>query len=251
MLPTSPSERNSWPVMDSTATTTGVDSRRLAIKHLKAALSDGKDWPEALLEAMSLWTLPEERRKRRKNNYFIAGEAFDWLLLAERLLDETRRAVPQDELEMLLFEGKFPERFDTERVQEILGVDKYRGYLNFYYGVTVEEALQLACELELRKRDTSNGVRYRNAYADKAFPKIYLKTREELLSMFRESKKADPEEIESMAEHRAFTYWLFKYRWANSDKARIASDTTKGLRQLELMEAASRSRRRVVVPAGR
>ncbi len=237
--------------MDSRTTTTGVDTRRLAIKHLKAALADGKDWPEALLEAMALWTVPEERRKKRKHNYFIAGEAFDWLLLAERLLDETRRAVPQDELETLLFEGKFPDRFDTERVQEILGVDKYRGYLNFYYGVTVEEALQLACELELRKRDTSNGVRYRNAYADKAFPKIYLKTREELLSMFRESKKDESDGIESMAEHRAFTYWLFKYRWANSDKARIASDTTKGLRQLELMEAASKNRRGIVVTAGR
>ena len=229
--------------MDSTTTATGVDTRRLAIKHLKAALADGKDWPEALLEAMALWTVPEERRKKRKHNYFIAGEAFDWLLLAERLLDEARRTVPQDELERLLFEGKFPDRFDTERVQEILGVDKYRGYLNFYYGVTVEEALQLACELELRKRDTSNGVRYRNAYADKAFPKIYLKTREELLSMFRESKKDESDGIESMAEHRAFTYWLFKYRWANSDKARIASDTTKGLRQLELMEQATRLKR--------
>ena len=235
--------------MDSTTTATGVDSRRLAIKHLKSALSDGRDWPEALLEAMALWAVPEERRRRRKHSYFIAGEAFDWLLLAERLLDETRGVVPQEELETLLFEGKFPDRFDTERVQELLGVDKYRGYLNFYYGVTVEEALQLACELELRKRDTSNGVRYRNAYAEKAFPKIYLKTREELLSMFRESKKVESDGVESMAEHRAFTYWLFKYRWSNSDKARIASDTTKGLRQLELMENAVRRKRGVVIAA--
>ena len=235
--------------MDSTTTTTGVDSRRLAIKHLKSALSGGKDWPEALLEAMALWAVPEERRRKRTYSYFIAGEAFDWLLLAERLLDETRGVVPQEELETLLFEGKFPDRFDTERVQELLGLDKYRGYLNFYYGVTVEEALQLACELELRKRDTSNGVRYRNAYAEKAFPMIYLKTREELLSMFRESKKVEPDGVESMAEHRAFTYWLFKYRWANSDKARIASDTTKGLRQLERMENAIRRKGGVVIAA--
>ena len=237
--------------MDSNSTTNGSDSRRLAIKHLKAALSDGKDWPEALLEAMALWTVPEERRRKRKYNYFIAGEAFDWLLLAERLLDETRGVVPQDELETLIVEGKFPDRFDVERVQELLGVDKYRGYLNFYYGVTVEEALQLACELELRKRDTSNGVRYRGAYSEKAFPLIYRKSREELLYMFRESKKVEPDGIESMAEHRAFTYWLFKYRWANSDKARIASDTTKGLRQLEQMEAAARRKRGVVVSATR
>ena len=235
--------------MDNTTTATGVDSRRLAIKHLKSALSGGKDWPEALLEAMALWTVPEERRRKRKYSYFIAGEAFDWLLLAERLLDETRGVVPQEELETFLFEGKFPDRFDTERVQELLGVDKYRGYLNFYYGVTVEEALQLACELELRKRDASNGVRYRTAYSEQAFPLIYRKSREELLCMFRETETVDPEAISSMAEHRAFTYWLFKYRWANSDKARIASDTTKGLRQLERMENAIRRKRGVVIAA--
>ena len=226
--------------MDSNSTTNGDDSRRNAVGHLSAALADGRDWPEALLEAMALWTTPSEVRGKRTYNYFIAGEAFDWLLLAERLLDETRGSVPPDEIETLLFEGRFPIRFDTERIPELLGGDKYRGYLNYHYGVTVEEALQLACELELRKRDTSNGVKYRNGYSEQAFPLIYRKTREELLCMFRESEYLDPEAVSSMSEHRAFTYWLFKYRWANSDKARIASDTTKGLRQLERMENASR-----------
>ncbi len=235
--------------MDSNSTTTGSDSRHAAVGHLKAALAEGRDWPDALLEAMAFWTAPEEVRGGRTYSYLIAGEAFDWLLLAERLLDETRKAVPQDELETLLFEGKFPDRFDTERIPELLGGDKYRGFLNYYYGVTVEEALQLACELELRKRDASNGVRYRTAYSEQAFPLIYRKSREELLCMFRETETVDPEAISSMAEHRAFTYWLFKYRWANSDKARIASDTTKGLRQLERMENAIRSKRGVVIAA--
>lgn len=229
--------------MNSNSTTNGDDSRRLAVDHLNAALADGRDWPEALLTAMALWTVPSEVRRKRKYDYFIAGEAFDWLLLAERLLDEARAVVPEDELETLLFEGRFPIRFDTERIPELLGGDKYRGFLNYHYGVTVEEALQLACELELRKRDTSNGVRYRTAYSEQAFPLIYRKTREELLCMFRETEDLDPEAVSSMTEHRAFTYWLFKYRWANSDKARIASDTTKGLRQLERMEHASRRRK--------
>lgn len=237
--------------MDSKSTTTDLDSRRLAVDHLHVALAEGRDWPEALLGAMALWTTPDEMHGGRTFNYLIAGEAFDWLLLAERLLDETRDTVPPDELETLLFEGKFPDRFDTERIQELLGGDKYRGYLNYHYGVTVEEALQLACEHELRKRDTSNGVKYRNAYSEKAFPLIYRKSREELLCMFREAEELEPEAVSSMAEHRAFTYWLFKYRWANSDKARIASDTTKGLRQLERMETAIRRKRGEVIPATR
>ncbi len=230
--------------MDSNSSTTNSDSRLLAVEHLNAALADGRDWPEALLEAMALWTAPEEAYGGRTYNYFIAGEAFDWLLLAERLLNESRDVVPEDEVETLIFEGRFPSRFDTERIPELLGGDKYRGYLNYHYGVTVEEALQLACEMELRKRDTSNGVRYRTAYAEQVFPLLYRKSREELLRMFRETEGLDPEAVSSMAEHRAFTYWLFKYRWSNSDKARIASDTTKGLRQLERMENASRRRTR-------
>ena len=237
--------------MDSNSTTTSSDSPRLAVEHFKAALAEGRDWPEALLEAMALWTAPEEVRKGRTLKYFIAGEAFDWLLLAERLLDETRDAVPQDQVETLLFEGRFPESFDIERIPELLGGDKYRGYLNYHYGVTVEEALQLACELELRKRDTSNGVRYRTAYSEQAFPLIYRKSREELLQMFRDSEDLEPEAVSSMAEYRAFTYWLFKYRWANSDKARIGSDTTKGLRQLERMESAIRRKQGAAIPAAR
>jgi hypothetical protein len=235
--------------MDSNSITTSSDSRLAAVVHLKAALAEGRDWPEALLEAMALWTAPEEVHGGRSYNYLIAGEVFDWLLLAERLLEETSNAVPQDEMETLLFEGRFPDRFDTERIQELLGGEKYRGYLNYHYGVTVEEALQLACELELRKRDTSNGVRYRTAYSEQAFPLIYRKSREELLQMFRDSEDLDHRDISSMAEHRAFTYWLFKYRWANSDKARIASDTTKGLRQLERMESAIRRKQGAAIPA--
>jgi hypothetical protein len=36
-----------------------------------------------------------------------------------------------------------------------------------------------------------------------------------------------------VAEEDAFTYWLFKRRVSRADPARVASDTRKGLRQLE------------------
>jgi hypothetical protein len=52
-----------------------------------------------------------------------------------------------------------------------------------------------------------------------------------------------------MAEHRAFTYWLFKYRWANSDKAKIASDTNKGMRELERLASVIQSKKRETVSA--
>ena len=56
-----------------------------AIRYLKQAIADGKHWYIALLEAMGLWGSAEEVCNGRVYRYLIAGEAFDWLLLAERL----------------------------------------------------------------------------------------------------------------------------------------------------------------------
>ena len=56
-----------------------------AVDELKAAIAGGKHWYIALLEAIGLWTTAEETHNGRLYRYLIAGEAFDWLLLAERL----------------------------------------------------------------------------------------------------------------------------------------------------------------------
>jgi hypothetical protein len=39
----------------------------------------------------------------------------------------------------------------------------------------------------------------------------------------------------SVTQLKEFTYWLFKYRLKTSDKAKIASDTKKGLDALHQM----------------
>ena len=218
-------------------------TRTEVIGHLRKALEDGRDWPTALLEAMALWTFPQEIYKERTYNYFIAGEAFDWLLLAECLCRAVGNLLPQDEQEELLFTGRFPPSFNPSGFKDLLGVDKYRGHLNYFYGVTVEEALQLAVELEVQKRHASNGVQYKDDYTDEAFARLYRKPRDQLLKTFRGDKGLPESDRLSLADSREFTYWLFKYRLKNSDKAKIASDTRKGLRQLGRMQAAWRASR--------
>ena len=54
---------------------------------------------------MGAWMLPEETDGGRLYRYFIAGEAFDWLLLAERLCVEVRDLVPEEPVETLLLRG--------------------------------------------------------------------------------------------------------------------------------------------------
>ena len=204
-----------------------------AVDHLRGALSDGRRWPEAILEAMALWSVPEETYLGRHYHYFIGGEAFDWLLLAERLCRETADLIPERECEELLFQGCFPYTMEDMEVRHLLGVDKYRGYLNYFYGVTVEEALQTVVEAEVEKRRVSNGNRYQDDFAGEAYLRIYRRTEKELLEEFHLERQSSLGQSMKLAEVREFTYWLFKYRLKNSDKARIASDTRKGLHYLE------------------
>ena len=79
-----------------------------AVEHFRAALQAGKPWPEALLEAMGLWTLPEEAFQGRHYQYLLHGEAFDWLLLAERLFASADGLAPSAEMERLLLHGLTP-----------------------------------------------------------------------------------------------------------------------------------------------
>jgi len=222
-------------------------SSQAAIDHLTRALEDGRDWTTALLEAMALWTTPQETYDGRTYNYFISGEAFDWQLLAERLCNTVDCPMSQREREELLFAGCFPPSFDSSKFKDLLGVEKYRGYLNYYYGITVEEALQLAAELEVQKRQASNGVQYQDDYTEEAFARIYRSPKSALLRIFRGENGLPDNEHMSISESREFTYWLFKYRLKNSDKAKIASDTGKGLKQLERMKRARRESNSTVV----
>lgn len=209
------------------------------VKNLRKDIKAGREWSEALIDAIARWYVPQETYRGRYYNYFIGGEAFDWLLLAERLCEAIDGMVPVEEKEKLLFSGEFPSSLNIDLFKDKLGVEKCRGYLNFHYGVTVEEALQLATELEVLKRQRSNGVEYRSDYSEEAFSKIYGASKNKLLTMFKKETGLAIGRHITIGDSNEFTYWLFKYRLKASDKARIASDTRKGLDQLERMRKSA------------
>ena len=53
--------------------------------------------------------------------------------------------------------------------RDLLGPTKYRAHLNFWYGVVVEEALQLSAEEEARKRHTARGYSDTEELVENAF----------------------------------------------------------------------------------
>jgi hypothetical protein len=203
-----------------------------AIERLRAALRDGKGWPTAFVETMALWTQPQEEFDGQRYDYFIGGEAFDWLALASRLSCEVEDLIPREDIEEMLFTGRFPAPFGDEEFEELLGGDKHRGHLNYFYGVEVETALQQTVESEIEKRHYANGRRYGIDHAEEAYFRIYRSTESQLLAEYQVANGIGEDDPMTLTGLKEFTYWLFKRRLRVSDKAKIASDTLKGLQLL-------------------
>ena len=202
-------------------------------------IADGRHWFDAVLDLIAAWTVPCEVVDGREYRYLIGGEAFDWLLLAERVTAALTDVIPAEEREAMLFTGRPPHEMNEDDFRARMGQRKYRAHLNYFYGVTIEEALQLAVEEEVGKdhrayvwADGEEGV----------FARIYGKSRADLYARFCEERGHTVGESIVLAQLKEFTYWLFKFRVHWCEPAKIASDTRKGLAQLARMELARRSR---------
>jgi len=204
------------------------------IQHLEQAITNGKHWYIALLEAICLWKTAKENYNERTYHYLIAGEAFDWLLLAERLCEAVEGLLPDDEKIALLFHGKPPLDLTKEEFKKLIGSDKYHQHLNYFYGITIEEALICAVREEVRKERQILGRNSEHKITDDVYQRIYGATQNVLLKRFRQAKSLPQLKSISLTELKEFTYWLFKYRLEHCDKARVASDTKKALNQFNI-----------------
>lgn len=205
-----------------------IDQNGILLK-LRQEITAGRHWYLALLQTIGSWNIAEETINGRTFRYLISNEAFDLLLLAERLCETVEYLLPDNEKNALLFHNRPPLDITTEEFSRLIGETKYRQYLNFYYGIIIEEALQYAVEEEIRKERRSTGL-----YGDKddtgeAYRRIYGFSRAVMLRKFRKEKNYSQLKSIRLNELKEFTYWLFKHRLKQSDKARVASDTRKGL----------------------
>jgi len=206
------------------------------VLRLKEAVRSGVPWHLALLQAIGSWTQPCEVYQGRTYQYLIQGEAFDWLLLAERLCAELEGIIPTEEKERLLFYGKLPAEVEPEVFRDLLGFSKHRAFLNYWYGVVVEEALQLVVEEEVRKVHRARCFADSEDLVEEAFVRLYGETRATLLEEFRPQAKLLQRQDLSLTNIKEFTYWLWKRRLSMWDKARVASDTRRGIKRLHQLQ---------------
>ncbi|MBM3140298.1 MAG: hypothetical protein FJZ92_08830 [Chloroflexi bacterium] len=206
------------------------------VEALRRALGRGEPWYPALLGVIRRWSAAEEVLDGVAYRYLIAGEAFDWLLLAGRLLAEVEEEAPADEVERLLLFGLPPADESDDEFELAIGAPKYRAHLNFQYGVVVEELLLLSVEMEYQKAGRLIGAG--QAPPDvAAYEHVYGKSLDELQVLYRAETESALTGRVSQHEWQAFTYWCSKYRVRTGEPARVASDTRKAVALMSRMEA--------------
>jgi hypothetical protein len=213
--------------------TVPVTNAEAVIRHFQECIYSGKDWYMSLLEAIGLWTDDTETIRGFPYRYLIDGEAFDWLLLAERLCNTVNGLVPEKEKFTLLFRCRPPLVLSGDEFKNLIGVKKYHQYLNFFYGVTVEQALVQVVREEVRKERRANGWGYQRGEEDETFVRTYGYTEQVLLKQFRLEKSYPQQDSSSLNEMKEFAYWCFKLRLKTVEKAKVASDTTRALAWLK------------------
>ncbi len=189
----------------------------------RAELALGAHWYLAALRAAGAWTLRSEIVRQRRLVYLIDGQALDLLLVVERLVAAGGGAA-RAELDRLLFTGEPPILLTESEFRDALGPDSYSAYLTYFYGVTVEEALHCAVELEAAKShaldaSASLGIHER----------IYGRSLGELLAAYAEERGDNPPSRLAWPAYKSFIYWLFRLRVRTSVAPRVASDTRKAL----------------------
>jgi hypothetical protein len=199
-------------------------------------VADGKPWFIALLQAIARWPLPEETVGKRHYRYLVGGEAFDWLLLAERLCEAVSDLIPREEHEALVFFGQLPLDLSEEEFRRLMGHAKYRAHLNYLYGVALEEMLHLVVEEDVYKEQRSRVWENHLSVEEEAFQRLYGRSRQDLLCQFRQEQGVAETATISLTQAKEFTYWLFKYRLRYCDPARVASDTRRALGMLRRLE---------------
>ena len=200
-----------------------------ALERFRECLQAGKPWFPCLLEAIALWDQSEEVVAEQRFRYLVGGEAFDWLLLAQRLCAAVDGLLPVDEVEALLFHGQPPAETDRHQFRRLIGSAKHRAYLNFFYGVVVEEAVMGAVEEEVRKERRCTALLEEPDLLDEVCRRIYGAPHAALLRAFRRERGYAQEPVMGLEEMKEFTYYLFKYRLKHSEPDKVASDTKKGL----------------------
>jgi len=207
---------------------------------LRLELQTGKDTIRALIIASAKWPLSEEVIEDSHYRYILAEEAFDLFSLINRLAGDCKDVISSTHLMDAVFVDEYDLVTSCEYLRIELGGVKYSQYLNYFYGVLLEEILLFATEDEVRKMYTSNGFRNAAQETDIAMIRLYGANERALLNRYCIETGFEPIKDEmDVTQKKEFTYWLFKFRMRWAEPAKAASDVSKALNYMQLARGKS------------
>jgi len=204
------------------------------IASLRSSIQKNNNWQYYLIKAMGQWPLASEEFKNGiKYDYLIFEEAFDWPLLARRLAMEFTDLVDHDDVLSNLNSGKIIHEFNQNEIHELFGTAKYRAYLNYWYGVVVEESLHQAANKMLQKDLFSRGFHDKQIDGEAILMHVYEQKNsvlmEEFFNLLGDKIAVCPDRLGVW-----ILYFLFKMRVSKGEPTRVASDTSIAIQRLEI-----------------
>ena len=195
---------------------------------------DCENWQKLLFDVIRDWGLSKEKFSTNQINYLIGGEAFNWKTLAVRIASQSKYLSKYEKFWNWIIESGSDGDIPEKELKDLLGYEKYRAHLSYFYGVIVEQALISSVEDSQVKKIISAGILSNEEEINSVYNIIYGDTREHLWQIFRMEYQIDILNTSfTISDEESFIYWLFKLRLQNSDPARIASDTKQGLIKLQ------------------
>ena len=236
--------------MTSEANPSGANDAGRVLNDLSARVdAEPGKWRDHIFQAISRWSLPCEEIDDEPHVYFIAGEAFNWRRLAERLAwhitfllnDDEESAMSEWLEDAHMFGG-----LEEAQFRRVLGHEKWRAFLNYFYGVTLERCLLLNIGARITKDRFAGGKRVNDDMLDEAFVSLYEASEFELWMAFASESglEARSSATRTLAIDDEFTYWLFKRRIGSPFyRANVAHEVKGGLEAFANITAADKRRK--------
>lgn len=208
-------------------------------------------WRDHIFNAISRWSIPSEEIADEPHIYFIAGEAFNWRRLAERLAWHITFLLPEEEENAMARWLESDHMFgglEESHFRRVLGREKWRAFLNYFYGVTLERCLALHAGSRIAKAKFGGGQNVSDDMLDEAFEALYGGTEPELWIAFASESGLSIESgvARSLAIDDEFTYWLFKRRIGTTYMAHVAHEVRHGLEALASITEADKRRKHML-----
>ena len=206
-------------------------SNQLSLQKNINELNNNFDSNESLintfLKIIGQWPLKSEIIKNIEYQYWINDEAFNWYLLASRIIASVKHQQNIKKLDHFLSTVYFLPGSDQRIIINLFPPDNYRAHLNFIYGDILEEVIICFNEIE-KNKDVLNQFNLADSI-NSVYLDLYGISYTEFIRLYEFETKTKLDQFDTLYSYYNFLYWSWKYRLKKSTPEKIAHDSQSGI----------------------